>query len=236
MRKRSRAVPRARVNLFTSLALVLPLFLFYEIGVQFTDVMNGADFVTALLLRLCGPRGFLLLQGAVLLVYLGLLLHLRRKEELRVGSIVAVLLESTLYAASMGTLILLVMVDLLHIDPRLAAGAAGRGSFFARLVMSAGAGVYEELVFRLLLLGGLAFVGERAVGLKRGVAVFGAFVTSSVLFSLAHHIGPLGEPLRLGVFVYRTLAGMVFAALYQYRSFAIAVYTHTLYDTYVLLF
>ena len=60
-------------------------------------------------------------------------------------------------------------------------------------------------------------------------------LVSSLLFSAAHHLGPLGESLRIGVFTYRTLAGLFFATLFHFRSFAIAVYTHTFYDIYVLL-
>jgi membrane protease YdiL (CAAX protease family) len=67
------------------------------------------------------------------------------------------------------------------------------------------------------------------------VAIVLAFAISSILFSLAHHVGPMGEPLRLGVFVFRVMAGLFFGALYKFRSFPIAVYTHALYDIYVLI-
>jgi len=98
-----------------------------------------------------------------------------------------------------------------------------------------GAGVHEEIVFRLLLLNGLALLGDKVLGLRHWVAVMLAFVLSSLLFSAAHHVGPLGEELRVGVFVFRALAGLVFASLFQFRGFAIAVYTHSLYDVYVLM-
>jgi hypothetical protein len=59
-------------------------------------------------------------------------------------------------------------------------------------------------------------------------------VLSSLAFSLAHHIGPAGEAFRFSAFVYRTLAGVFFAAIYQVRGFAVAAWTHALYDVYVL--
>jgi hypothetical protein len=58
-------------------------------------------------------------------------------------------------------------------------------------------------------------------------------LVSAVLFSAAHHIVG-GEPWRVGVFVYRILCGLIFAALFQWRGFAVAVYTHALYDVFVL--
>ena len=63
-----------------------------------------------------------------------------------------------------------------------------------------------------------------------------AGLVSSLLFSAAHHMGALGEPWSTNVFVYRTIAGAVFATIFYYRSLAHAVYTHAFYDVYVGLF
>ncbi len=224
---------KTKDNLLTSLLLVFPLLLFYEVGVRFTDRLNGADFLTITLLRLVGSEGYFYVQAALVVAYLGLVLYMRRRHEFNIRQFVPVMLESGVYALTMGTLIIFVMVDLLQIDPRLGAGSSA--GIFERLVMSVGAGVHEEIVFRLLLLTGLTLLGDKVLGLRGWLALGLAFVVSSLLFSAAHHVGPLGEELRLGVFVFRFLAGLVFAALYQYRGFAIAVYTHTLYDIYVLM-
>ena len=70
--------------------------------------------------------------------------------------------------------------------------------------------------------------------MRRGIALGIAFVASSLAFSAAHHlIG--GEPFRVGVFTYRFFCGMIFATIYQLRGLGVAVYTHALYDLYVLL-
>ncbi len=225
---------QSKDNLLTSLLLVFPLLVFYEIGVRFTDKLNGADFITITLLKLVGSDGYFYVQAALVVAYLGLVLYVRRRHEFNIRHFIPVVLESGVYALTMGTLIIFVMVDLLKIDPRLGALGSGAG-IFERLVMSVGAGVHEEIVFRLLLLNGLALLGDKVLGLRHWVAVMLAFVLSSLLFSAAHHVGPLGEELRVGVFVFRALAGLVFASLFQFRGFAIAVYTHSLYDVYVLM-
>jgi hypothetical protein len=225
-----------RTSLLTSLILVLPLLLFYEVGVIFCDSMNGADLITQNLLSHLGLRGFLIFQGALLVVLVGTALILRRKQEFRLRSFIPIVLESGIYALTLGTLIVFVMTELLRIDPRLAAGVAPiKASIFERLVMSAGAGFHEELLFRLLIMGGLIAFLDRVLKLKAWISVVLAIAISSALFSAAHHLGALGEPLRFGVFVYRAIAGVFFAVLYRFRSFGIAVYTHTLYDVYVLL-
>lgn len=235
-----RAVPgqgSGPTNLLTSVVLVLPLLLFYEIGVIFTNALNGADFFTRTLIRWVGFEGFLWTQGGLALLLVLLLVYLRRTQRFELRRFAPVVFESAVYALTMGTLIVFVMVEVFQIDPRLATPGSplNEASLFQRLVLSVGAGVHEELVFRLFLLTGLALLLERGLGFRRWVALGLAMLASSLLFSAAHHVGPLGEPLRIGAFVYRTLAGLVFATLYQQRGFAIAVYTHALYDIYVLL-
>ena len=227
----------SRANQLTSVLLVLPLLVFYEIGVLFADVMYGVDFVTQTLLRWVGLNGFLAIQIGICCVALAVALYLRRTQRFDIGRFVPVLLESGIYALTMGTFILFVMTELLGIDPALAArdGGVAKLGLFDKLVLSVGAGFYEELVFRLVLLGGLHLVGVRLFKLRTWVSFVIALVVSSVLFSVAHHLGPLGEPIRLGVFTYRMMAGLFFGALFHFRGFPVAVYTHAFYDIYVLM-
>ena len=127
------------------------------------------------------------------------------------------------------------MTRVLHVSPRLAGGMIPRQGLGTRFVMSLGAGVWEETIFRLGIMTGVAVLLDRVLGLGRWVAVALALLVSAVLFSAMHHIPPYGDPLHLGVFVFRVLAGCFFGLVYWFRGFAIAVYTHALYDVYVLL-
>ena len=115
-------------------------------------------------------------------------------------------------------------------------GARGPGMRLGDVfVMSLGAGVWEEAVFRLGIMTGVVMLLERLLGLGRWLAVTIALLVSSALFSAMHHIPPYGDPLQLGVFTFRVLAGCFFGLIYWTRGFAIAVYTHAIYDVYVLL-
>ncbi len=220
-------------SLLTSLLLVFPLFLVYQLGVLLTPTMNGADFITGPLMDLLRYNlgAYLLLSAGVTLAFLLVALYLRKKQEFDWRLFVPVLIESAIYALTMGTIINLVMNPFAR---HLAAGPPGTGPL-DRFVLSLGAGVYEELVFRLILISALVLLFHRLMRLPKFAAVLAAFVISSFLFSAAHHLGRQGDPLQLGVFVYRFLAGMIFAAIFYFRSFAIAVYTHALYDIYVML-
>ena len=227
-----RGLRRARSNLLTSIVLVFPCLLAYELGVVLLGLRerNGVDLITDEIGARIGYAQFGLLLAVVFLV---LLLYLRRQQRFEWRALVPVLLESGIYALTMGTLIVFVMVDLLGMNPRMAV-AAGGGSTATKIVLALGAGVHEELFFRLFLCGGLAAIGIR-LGLPRLIAVGGAFLASSALFSAAHHVGAYGDPFRLGLFTYRFFAGLVFATLFWFRGFAVAVYTHALYDIYVML-
>ena len=233
-------------NLLTSLILVFPLFLIYQVGVLFTlPMLNGADFVTTLLFRtfrltLTGYLGFL---GGVLVLFLATVLALRGRQHFNRAVVIPVLLESVIWALTMGSLIVFIMTRVLGISPRLAGGVEGQG-LVTRFVMSLGAGVYEETVFRLGLLGGLVFVFEKLipffvfeklVRMARSAALLGAFLLSSVVFAAMHHLPPYGDPIALGPFVFRVLAGLFFGLLFWRRGFAVAVYTHAFYDIFVLV-
>jgi hypothetical protein len=199
---------------------------------------NGADLVTSQMLHLLHGNGgtYLAINVGLALAFLLLVLVLRRKNTFDPRLFVPVLLESAIYALTMGSLICFVMIDFLHIDPKLYIGCATgpeQAGPAAKLVLSLGAGVHEELLFRLIMVGGGVWLFER-IGLRRWIAIVLAFAISSVLFSAAHHVIG-GEPFRVGAFTYRILCGLVFATIFQTRGFAVAVYTHALYDIYVLL-
>ncbi len=103
------------------------------------------------------------------------------------------------------------------------------------IVALLGAGIYEELLFRLILLSLLVW-GLRKAGIAPGASTLLAVIVSSLLFAAAHHVGPYGEaPLMWSRFVFRTLAGVFFSVVFLYRGFGIAAGSHAAYDVLVSL-
>jgi hypothetical protein len=92
-----------------------------------------------------------------------------------------------------------------------------------------GAGVYEEALFRLLLVP-LLFVLLRLLQTPAVLASTMAVTASALLFSLAHHAGTPGEAFTWFAFIFRWLAGVYFAWVFVLRGFGVAVGTHTAYD------
>ncbi len=223
-----------RCNLLTSLILVFPLWLIYQLGVVFMPQQgNGADFLTERLVLLAGSlKAYLLGHLVLALLFAVVVLILRRKQQFDPRIVVPLILESSVYAITMGGLIVSLM-NLLHISPELRLNALHRGPLSIAFV-SIGAGVNEELLFRLILLSATLLFLQKFFSFSRWATVALGFLITAALFSAAHHlIG--GEPWHFGVFTYRLFCGLIFAALYQWRGFAVAVYTHTLYDVYVMV-
>jgi hypothetical protein len=236
MKRAARGTDHPR-NLLTSLMLVFPLLIVYQVGVLHTlPQMNGADFITAFVFHHAGLKGYLVFVTAVVLAFVVCAVWLRRRQHFHPRTVIPLLLESSIYALTMGGLISLIMVRFLHIEPPRMAAAKAAGGPLTNVIMSVGAGVYEETVFRLGLFGGLVALFERLLGMRRLIAVVLGLVLSSAAFSAVHHLGPLGDPLALWIFVFRMLAGVLFGLLFWFRGFAVAVYTHAIYDVIVLVF
>ena len=102
------------------------------------------------------------------------------------------------------------------------------------LMLSLGAGLYEELLFRVLLVSALAALGRRALRLRPLHAGILACVVGALVFSAFHYIGPYGDPFEVQSFTFRALAGLYFSALYLLRGFGITAWTHALYDVFIL--
>ncbi|RME71870.1 MAG: CPBP family intramembrane metalloprotease [Planctomycetota bacterium] len=219
-----------------SLVLALPLLVFYQGGVVVlllsgVHVINGADVLTRFVLPHWGLKGLVVLDLSILALLLAAIIRLeRRGARFRLGLFVPLLIESAVYAAALGAVLTAVLERL----PFAAAAGLPEGNA-AALVLSIGAGIHEELVFRLALLGGLGFVLVDFLGMGERSGTVLAMALSSLLFAGAHHLGALGEPFALSTFVFRFLAGMLFCAIYKLRSFAVAAWTHALYDVYVLV-
>ena len=119
--------------------------------------------------------------------------------------------------------------------PPTAAIFSGTGPF-ARLVAFCGAGIYEELLFRLMLLPVVCGL-VRLTGLQKNWSIFLGVIVTSLLFSAAHYkvFGEYGEPFQWYSFTFRVFAGLFFGLLFLFRGFGVAVGAHAFYDVFVVM-
>ena len=225
-----------------SVLFALPLLLLYEglsvalSGSSMAGVRNGADVLLKTLFVGVGGRYGLLAFGVALL---GTGAYIVWRDSRAAAAPVAprvfglMFVESLVYAAVFGQVVAFLTAQLLgagHLGVALAAQSAlERLPLGTQLVVSLGAGIYEELLFRVLLVSGLLFVGVRA-GWSKKVAIAVAIVGSALIFSGFHYIGPFGDTLTAPSFTFRALAGLLLSGLYVTRGFGIAAWTHALYD------
>jgi hypothetical protein len=103
-------------------------------------------------------------------------------------------------------------------------------SHSAQVLVSLGAGIYEEFLFRVLLLAILVFLLQRLMRLPHTIAYGMAAMLGALLFSAFHYIGPFGDPFYVSSFLFRVVAGLVLTGLYFARGYGVTAYTHSLYD------
>ncbi|MGD9856717.1 MAG: CPBP family glutamic-type intramembrane protease [Planctomycetaceae bacterium] len=238
-----------------SLIFLAPLLAAYELGVLWFDaahiaaVRNGADtWMRTWLLQMGGDRPWML-PALIVAVLLGW--HVCSQSDWRMSpeTLVGMFAESLL-----GAILLLVMGQVLSLTfqrlgwlPTEMVDAA-LPSRIATAVGFLGAGIYEEVLFRLLMLPAV-FGGLRMLLFPRRWAAVGAVLATSLLFSMAHYVEPAGSGVlpSFAAFAaaanqvidtpaawfgcgFRILAGLVFAVVFLVRGFGITVGCHVLYD------
>ena len=115
----------------------------------------------------------------------------------------------------------------------LSSGGPGSG-LLQKLALSVGAGLFEEIIFRVILLN-LLFLLLSPLLKKKVVVAVVSVLLASFLFSLSHYLGTMADTWQLYSFMFRWAAGLLFTVLYFVRGFAITAYTHALYDIWVLV-
>jgi len=220
---------------FYSFLFTLPLFFLYEINILFLSwddilvVRNGADFLMRNILESFDIYG---LYGLGLVFLLGLLVTYiffikeDQQQEVNVNFLFIMLAESMLWSVVLYFLLFKFMVLLMN--------PVGK-TILQQVTLAIGAGIYEEFLFRVLLIAGLSgilgFVFMWDKTFKNIIAV----VLSGGIFSAFHFMGEYGDFFSMELFLIRFFAGLILGVLYMYRGFGITAYTHSIYDLIVLI-
>jgi hypothetical protein len=226
-----------------SLTFALPLLALYEVLAiavnQSTQsgLRNGADVLLRNLATLVlGARGPAIFGALLVVLMVALAVRDARRHAggLRPRVLAAMLAESVALALAFGVVVGVITARVLDVLGALAIGPFDSVPWPAALMVSLGAGLYEELVFRVLLVSGLLLGAQALFGWGRAAAATFAVMVGAVAFSAFHYVGPYGDPLELPSFLFRAIAGVAFSAMYVTRGFGITAWTHALYDVFVL--
>ncbi len=220
-------------TLSVGLVAILPLLAAYEIGILLTGarVQNHAGLLVKRMILHLGFGAYAGLTAAVSLGFIVALVAKHKGPERDFRGYPLILLEGALLGAVLGPLVTRLQGSL----GALAASPAAVGTGL-RALLFMGAGVWEELVFRLLLLGGLRWICVKVVRGNDAIFTLLALLFSSAAFALFHHAGAMAEPFRPDAFVFRLLAGGALGLLFLVRGLGVCVYTHAFYNVGLLVF
>jgi hypothetical protein len=224
-----------------SLTFALPLFVLYELLAAVLSeatggVRNGADvmlkspFIAAFGLR--GPLVFVALLAAAFAVFV--VRDVKKHGRPRLPTFVIMMCESLALAVVFGVVVGTITAQLLGPLSRLSMAPQALG-VPAGIMVSLGAGLYEELLFRVVLVGALLWGSRKLFGWGPVASGLFATVSGALVFSAFHYVGAYGDPFTVASFTFRAIAGLAFSALYVLRGFGITAWTHALYDVMLMM-
>ncbi len=217
----------------TCLVFLLPLVILYEVGMFFAvkDIQapaSGRVIAFELLQKfsgLFGASGYYMPGLLIVVILVAWQFASGEKWKVRGSTLLGMTLESLMLAIP-----LLVLGHVASSFMPVMAGMA-KGlppSWLSDLMVSVGAGIYEELLFRLIFISVLSIILMDLLGIDEGPAIFSIVIISAVVFSLYHYMG--NESFKWNTFVFRTMAGGYLAGVFILRGFGIVVGCHVVYD------
>jgi len=235
-----------------ALLFLLPLVAIYELGTLLvnTDQIAHTQARVATFTWLMGLAELLGMQQSLAWAFPGLVvvvillcLHLNGQDSWRIRpgwlgwmAVESVLLTVPLFA--MGSLVKSSEVANAAVNG--GNDSAMMHSYLAKVITSVGAGIYEELAFRLILFGLLLMLLEDVLKAQKLIATVFAVIISALLFAGHHYVGLQGgritslEEFELGGFIFRAAAGVYFAVIFHYRGYGIVAGTHSAFN--IILF
>ncbi len=233
-------------SLALGLLAMAPLFLAYELGLgaDASLTRNAAELV---LLRGLAAFDDSLIWLRPLLVLAGMLAALvvcfRRRIALG-PSLLRLVIEGVVGAIVIGPALAFSMRIFGDVPPELfRATESASAPELAAAARIFGGAAYEELLFRVLLYGGLFFLTRRVAlffGSGERQSIFCSDVVgvlgSALVFAALHlelfsrWLGVSGELYSGPVFLWRMLAGVLLALLFRWRGPGVAAWTHALFN------
>lgn len=221
-------------RLSLSAVFLLPLMALYHVGIvqSGASMRNMAETWMTDLLGMAGVSAAQVLNIVLVGALVIALVKLEDGPSLHFRFLFLMLIESVIYAFAMFQGLELVTTAIQRSASEL---MALRPANWVPLSLAAGAGVYEELVFRFLFIGGGLLVLTKFAKWNRFISLAVLLFLSSVIFSAIHYVGPFGDEPDTFSFLFRALAGVTLGFIYITRGLGIAAWTHALYNIFVLM-
>ena len=220
---------------FYSFLFTIPLFFIYEVGILFlsTDdilvVRNGADFLMRSILESFGIFGLYGLGAIFLIGFIITYIYFfndKSNKSIRADYLFIMIFESVCWALILYFLLSKFMLVLMN--------PIGK-TITQQVTLAVGAGIYEEFLFRVMLISGLTGIIDFVFLWSEKVRKAAALIIAAGIFSAFHFVGDYGDFFSMELFLLRFFAGIVLGILYIARGFGITAYAHSIYDLIVLI-
>ncbi len=218
---------------FYSFIFILPLFIIYELGIYLISsgdlptIRNGADVLLRKILVHFGISG---VYGMALLLLIGVIitffLNKGKFKDLKIKTNYFII---SIFESILWSLVLFMIIA----QGQLILASGSAKLFMQQLVLSIGAGIFEEFVFRVLLVSGLAFVVGLFFKKQNILKMTIAIIIAAAIFSIFHFFGEFADVPILSTFFIRFIAGIFLGYIYILRGFGIAAYSHSFYNVIV---
>jgi len=230
-----------------SLILLLPLLLIYELGAAYVVSRHSgaADLFKGPLSAFRG-REVIVFNVIVIVVVAAAIAYLARRRELRAYYFPFMLIEGVAYGLALERTMVFLMPGVERIIEwarptfgsaffRLELGNDTAHTVLDAVIVAAGAGVYEEIIFRGILITALYFLLSDVLRVPAVAAGVASILVAAALFSAAHFVGPGAAGFEPEAFAYRLIAALVLSAIFITRGLGVAAYAHAVHNIVVAL-
>ncbi len=219
---------RLALRPMNQLAVIAPLLVLFHIGAAIFGSRLLAPYFIRIVFRWFGMPGILLPSTVIVIVLI--CQHIARKDPWRPDAlgVAGIVIEGIIW-----TLPLLAAGWIIGTPSSAAVGDGGDGGLLYNFCESFGAGIYEEFVFRLVLIHGAAVLFTDLAGLKHAKVMICASIVSALLFSICHFpLADLLSPMTLDWerFAFLATAGGWWAVLLSWRGYGIAACSHIIWN------
>jgi hypothetical protein len=215
---------------FYSFVFILPLFIIYELGISLISskdlptIRNGADVLLRKILASVGIGG---IYGMALMLFIGVIItfyiNKGKYKDLKIRSdyFLIMIIESIVWS-----IVLFIILS----QGQLLLGKGTTKLLMQQIVLSIGSGIFEEFVFRVILVSGIALIiglfFKKQYFYKMSISI----IIAAIIFSAFHFMGEYADPPKISLFILRLVAGIILGYIYILRGFGIAAYSHSLYN------
>ena len=218
-------------NIYYSILFIIPMLFLYEImcWYQFINldfqIRNGADAFLRQLFLNTGQHAEIVYALSLLVIFIIIIVlnkNIIITGNLKINYLLWMFFESFIWSVIFILLMKSYALNILSIF--------SQNILPSQIYLAIGAGIWEEFLFRVIILGVSINFMKYILGFNYLFSAFISIAISGIIFSLFHYIGQLGDIFTFRVFSFRAFAGIILGTLYLMRGFGITVYTHIFYD------